>query len=187
MELARQARNLGTEVGGFLIGVAQTIVAGLIIKVLQKMGTNLAVRLSYPWELFQIKVLLKASREAFLVSLLYPMLKDSRKLSPLFPIMRFYLRGYQRLVWTVASMPTVKKSLANISQRNLGTKTVSLTTATLSAEVLAEEFSTSETDTSWLTSFLFSSMFQLASMTIVDPTRHPERDLLLRIRNRLIE
>src|SRR2546425_4012017 len=134
MELARQARNLGTEVGGFLIGVAQIIVAGMILRGLQKLGRFLAVRLSYPWELLQVKVLMRATREAFLPSMLYPILKDSRKLSPLFPMVRFYLRGYQRLIWTVASMPTVKKSLTDISQRNLGTKGVPLTTATRSAE-----------------------------------------------------
>ena len=186
MELAAQARNLGTEIGAFLIGVAQIIVAGMALSGLQKLGKFLAVRLSYPWELFQVKVLLRASREAFLLSILYPIIKDSKKLSPFFPLVRFYLRGYQRLIWTVASMPTVKKSLTDISKRNLGTKSVPLTTATRSAEALAEEFSTNETDTSWLTTFLFSSMFQLASMTIVDPNRHPEQ-ALLDIRNKLME
>src|SRR2546422_233023 len=84
-----------------------------------------------------------------------------KELSPMFPMVRFYLRGYQRLIWIVASMPTVKKSLTDISQRNLGTKGVPLTTATRSAEALAEEFSTNEADTSWATTFLFSAMFQL--------------------------
>jgi hypothetical protein len=109
--------------------------------------------------------------------MLYPILKDSRKLAPLFPVVRFYLRGYQRLIWTVASMPTVKKSLADISQRNLGTKSVTLTTATRSAEALAEEFSTNEKDTSWFTTFFFSSIFQLASETIVEP--NAKHDLTL--------
>ena len=75
------------------------------------------------------------------------------------------------------SMPTVKKSLADISQRNLGTKSVTLTTATRSAEALAEEFSTNEKDTSWFTTFFFSSIFQLASETIVDP--NAKHDLTL--------
>jgi len=186
MELARQARNLGTEIGAFLIGVAQIIVAGLILSGLKKLGRFLAVRLSYPWELVQVKVLLRVNRELILLAILYPSLRDSRRLSPIFPIARFYLRGLQRLLWVVASMPTLKKSLADISQHNLGTKGMPLTTATRSAEALAEAISTNETDTSWLATFVFSSMFQLACMTIVDPTRHPERDLL-RIRNRLIE
>ena len=186
MDLAKQTRDLGTQIEAFLIGVAQIIVAGLILNGLQKLGKFLAVRLSYSWELVQVKVLLRGSREAVLLSMLYPSLKDSRKLSPLFPIVRFYLRGYQRLIWTLASMPTVKKSLANISRHNLGAKEVPLTTATRFAEALSKEFSTNETDTSWLTSFLFSSMFQLASETIVDPTRHPERDLL-EVRNILME
>ena len=176
-ELATQLRNLGTQIGEFLIGVAQIIVAGLLLGGLQKLGKLLTVRLSYPWELFQVKVLLRASREALLLSMLYPSLKDSRKLSPLFPMVRFYLRGYQRLIWIVASMPTVKKSLTDISQRNLGTKGVPLTTATRSAEALAEEFSTDETDTSWLTTFFFSSIFQLASETIVEP--NAKHDLTL--------
>ena len=186
MELARQARNPGTQIGEFLIGVAQIIVAGLILSGLQRLGKFLVVRLSYSWELFQVKVLLRGSREALLLSILYPTLKDSRKLSPLFPIVRFYVRGYQRLIWTLASMLTVKKSLADISRHNLGAEEVPLTTATRFAEALSKEFSIDETDTSWLTSFLYSSMFQLASLTIIDPIRHPEQDLL-QIRNTLME
>jgi hypothetical protein len=169
MELARQARNLGTEIEGFLIGIVQAVVAGAILASLQKLGKLLAIRLSYPWELLQVKVLLRATKEAFLLSMLYPALKDSRKLSPLFPIARFYLRGYQRLIWTIASTPTIKKSLTDVSHRNLGAKGEPLITATRSAEALAEEFSTIETDASWLTTFIFSGMFQVASKSIVEP------------------
>jgi len=186
MDLAKQTRTIETQLADFLIGVAQIIVAGLILGGLQRLARYLAVQLSYPRELLQVRLLLRANREILLLSMVYPSLKDSRRLSILFPVASFYLRGIQRIVWTIASQPFVRKSLAHVSDHNLGNKGEAYLIATRSAEVLAKESLTRETGTSWLTTFLFSSMFQLASMSIVDPDRHSEQTLL-NIKNTLLQ
>jgi hypothetical protein len=169
MDLIRQTRTIGTNLDGLLIELGKRIAENLILRVLVKIARDVAVPFSYPWTLFQVKVLIKLNWGLLTFTVLYTSLQRSR-LSPLAPIAKFYLRGVQLIMWT-RFFSNIGMSLVHVFQHNHSREATALTMATRSAQALARLFSTPETEQSLETAYISSQMFAVTSTIIVQSTQ----------------
>jgi hypothetical protein len=169
MDQARQTRTIDTHLEEILIQIGIGIGVSLILRVLDRVGRHWAVRLSYPWALFQVKFLMRLNWGLLTFMVLYTSLQRSR-LSSLAPIVGFYLRGIQRIIWTGFS-PSIGMSLAYVSQHNHSREGKALTMAYRSAQALAQVFSTPETEQYWETVYSISQIFHITSTIVVQPAQ----------------
>jgi len=170
MDQAKQTRTIVTQFENILVGIATWIAVQLMRGALEKIAKHLAVRwLSYPWALFQVKFLTRVNSGLLSFTVPYASLQESQ-LSPLAPIVGFYLWGIQRIIWT-GFIPHVDTSLAQIVQHNHTREGKAVTMASRSAKALAQVFSSPETEQSWATAFGVSQMFYVASTIITQPTK----------------
>ena len=169
MDLAKQTRATGTRFDDVIIEIGKRIAVSLTVRILERIARRLAARLSYPWALSQVKFLTRVNSRLLSFTVPYASLQESR-LSPLAPIVGFYLWGIQRIIWT-GFTPHVDTLLAQIVQHTHTGEGKALTMASRSAKALALVFSLPRTDRSWEMAYSISQMFYVSSTVLVHPTQ----------------
>jgi hypothetical protein len=167
MNLTRQTRIIGIRFEDFLTALGISIAVSLFRRILEKVFKRLTVPFSYPLALFQVKFLIRVNSGLLSFTVPYASLQQSW-LSPLAPIVGFYLWGIHRIIWTGFSL-NIDTSLAQIVQHNHSREGKALTMASRSAKALAQVFSSPETEQSWVTAYTVSQMFYVSSTIIVQP------------------
>lgn len=175
MTLSDKTKDTSLQISGFLMDIAKLVVAGLILDALHKIGSFVLRRVSYPFTILLFDCFRALSAASFFTMVLYPRLKESR-LSFLFPVVRFYARGFLRVVW-VSLSPKGVGILSRIFQHNLRGREYAMLVATRSSKALADLFSADESDLTWMSSFIFSLMYKAASKSVVEGDSRLENTL----------
>jgi hypothetical protein len=166
MTLSGKAKGASLQLSDFLVQVAEAVAANIVAAVLYRFGKFIRRRISYPLTLFLFDCFRGLSAVSFITMVLYPRLEKSR-LSFLFPVVRFYARGFLRIVW-VSLSPRSIGVLSRIFQHNLMVRSYAMSEATRYSRALADLFSAQDDDLSSLSTFIFSLLFRAASKSVVE-------------------